>query len=249
MAKVNNAIEESVGGLPLVGAVGLNTNKNVSVGGTANVDLSASSGTFLTPSGAVTIGPGAVTVSGAATLSSTAAITGAITPTGGVAAAGGFSNSTVFHTGGYAALATTGANQKQIVTTESYFAEVFIPANTTLTGVSLLLGHTTAAQNVFVGLANSSGTIVANSNTTTAMGTADTFQQIPFTSTYAAVGPAKYFIVVQSSQTTGFIATHAALGNFGAGKVTGETYGTFLTTASYKATTFTANLGPIADTY
>lgn len=222
--------------LPMVKYNGLNTNTAVNFSG-FQVDTSGN----ITASGTVASGNQAIT--------GTESVSGAFTPTGGVAAAGGFSTPTVFHSGGYNALTTTGANQKQIVTTETYFVEVFIPANTTITGVSLLLGHTTAAQNVFVGLANSSGTIVANSNTTTAMGTADTFQQIPFTGTYAAVGPAKYFICVQSSQTTGFIATHAALGNFGAGKITSETYGTFLTTATYKATTYTASLGPIADTY
>lgn len=217
--------------LNVVRFYGLNTNTAVNF-----------SGLTIDTSGNMAV-PGTLTVTGAQTF------TGAVTPTGGVAAAGGFSNSTVFHTGGYDPLTTTGLNQKQIVTTETYFAEVFIPANTTITGISVLLGHTTAAQNVFVGLANSTGVIVAKSNTTTAMGTADTFQQIPFTTPYAAVGPAKYYIAVQSSQTTGFITTHAALGNFGAGKITSETYGTFVTTATYAVTTFTANLGPIADTY
>jgi hypothetical protein len=46
----------------------------VAVGGASNFDFSGSSGTFDTPSGAVTIGPGAVTLSGATTV--TAAGTG-----------------------------------------------------------------------------------------------------------------------------------------------------------------------------
>lgn len=183
------------------------------------------------------------------TITGTPSISGVLTPIGGIAAAGGQTMPTVFHSGGYDALTTTGANQKQIVTTETYYVEVFIPANTTITGISVLNGHTTAAQHIFVGLANATGVIVANSNTTTLQGTADTFQQIPFSAPYAAVGPAKYYIAVQSDQTTGFIATHAALGNFGANKKTSETYGTFLTTASYATTTYTASLGPIADTY
>ena len=159
--------------------------------------------------------------------------------------------STVYHTGAtqpFGAL-TTNYHQTQFVSTDSYFAEVWIPANTTLTGVSVLNGGTTSAsQNTFVGLANSAGTIVANSNTTTAQGTANAYQQIPFTATYQAVGPAKYYIVVQGSNTTGYLATHTA-GNFGATLITSETYGTFLTTASYSTTTFTTARGPIADTY
>ncbi len=192
-------------------------------------------------------GAGTVTINGTATGGVTVGT--ALTPTGGVAAGGGFSAPSVFHSGGLGFSATTDATQHQIVTTESYLCEVFIPANTTLTGVSVLNGHTTSGSvNLFVGLANSSGTIVAKSATTTAQGTADAFQQIPFTATYAAVGPAKYFVVLQGSATTGYVATHT-IGNFGAAKITSETYGTFLTTATYKATTFTTALGPVADTY
>lgn len=190
-----------------------------------------------------------VTVTGAATFQSTSSYTGAQTPTGGIGPAGGFAMPTDFSTGNRGVTSTTGLNQKQFVTTESYFAEIFVEGNVTLTGISVLNGHTTtASQNINVGLANSSGVIVASSATTTAQGAADSYQQIPFTSTYAALGPALYYIVVQGSQTTGFLATHA-IGNFKAGKVTSETYGTFLTTASYSATNFTANLGPVADTY
>ncbi|MBU6501167.1 MAG: hypothetical protein KGJ89_05370 [Patescibacteria group bacterium] len=254
-ALTSGLLEGAMGGLPLVRDFGINTNKNITVGGTANIDLSGSSGTFLTPSGAVTIGPGAVTVSGAVTLSaaatasSTLAVTGVLTPTGGIAAAGGKSVPTVYHSGGYQAPATTGLTQTQIVTTDSYYVEVFIPANVTLTGISLLQGHTTnASVNLSVGLADSTGVIVAKSATTVAQGAADAYQQIPFTATYQAVGPAKYFIVLQGSATTGFFATHT-IGNFGAKLLTSETFGTFLTTATYATTTFTTAQGPVADTY
>lgn len=193
---------------------------------------------------------GTLTVTGAATFSGGTTQTGALTPTGGIGPAGGFSNPTVLHSGGISPIATTGATQKQIVTTETYYSEVFIPANTTLTGISVLNGNTTnAGVSLNVGLANSSGTIVASSATTTAQATANAYQQIPFSTTYAAKGPAKYFIAVQGSTTTGFLAVAAALGNYGANKVTSETYGTFLTTASYATTTYTASLGPLADTY
>lgn len=50
---------------------GINTNKNVTVGGSAVTDLSGSTGVFKTSTGAVTIGDGAVTVSGAVTYTST----------------------------------------------------------------------------------------------------------------------------------------------------------------------------------
>lgn len=48
-------------------AGGINTNKPITVGGSANVDMSASSGTFLTPTGAITLG-GNITISSGKTV-------------------------------------------------------------------------------------------------------------------------------------------------------------------------------------
>ena len=129
-APTSGLLESAPGGLPLVAQSGLNTNKAVNL-----------SGFQVSTAGAVT-SDGAITS------------TGAITPTGGVAAAGGFSVPTVFHSGQVGLVATTGLTQKQIVTTETYFVEVFVPANTTITGVSVLNGNTTnAGVSLFVGLA------------------------------------------------------------------------------------------------
>lgn len=190
-----------------------------------------------------------VGASNANTIDGSLTVTGGLTQTGGVTGPG--TEPTVFHSGGaqpFGAL-TTNYSQTQIVSTDTYFCEVFIPVNTTITGISILNGGTTSAsQNMNVGLANSAGTIVASSATTTAQGAANAYQQIPFTTPYAAVGPGKYYIAVQGSATTGYIGTHTA-GNFGATLKTSETYGTFVTTASYSTTTFTTARGPIADTY
>lgn len=224
-------LEGMIGGVPGVGTHGLNTNQATNFSGTTT-DTS-----------------GNQSVAGNQTVTGTQQITGVQTPTGGVAPAGGFTTVTDFSTGNRGVTSTTGLTQKQIVTTETYYAEVFVEGNCTITGISVLNGHTTSAGvNLNVALVNSSGVVVAKSATTTAQSTADAYQQIPFTTPYAAVGPAKYYIAVQGSQTTGFLAMHA-MGNFGANKVTSETYGTFLTTASYATTTFTTGLGPVADTY
>lgn len=190
----------------------------------------------------------AETHSGTETHSGAVTFTAAVSQSGGQNQAGAV-QSTVFHSGGYQPVATTGTTDKTVVTTETYYAEVFVPDNTTITGISVLNGTTTSASaNLNVGLANASGVIVAKSATTTAQAAANSYQQIPFTAPYSAVGPAKYFIAVQGSATTAHLATHT-IGNFGASKVTSETYGTFLTTASYATTTFTTGLGPIADSY
>lgn len=192
-----------------------------------------------------------ITTLNVTTVSSAPSVTGVLTPTGGVAAAGGFTAPTVFHTGNLqptaAAAATSGATNASVVTTETYVAEVFVPVNATLTGVSVLNG-TAVAGNLHVGLADSTGLVVAQSATNVAASGTTAYQQVPFTGTYAAKGPAKYFVLLQGSNTGGRYIAHT-IGNFGATKVTGETYGTFLTTAAYSTTTFTTAIGPVADVY
>lgn len=70
-------------------------------------------------------------------------------------------------------------------------------------------------------------------------------QQVPFVTPYAAVGPAKYFVLMQNSGSNHYRAH--TIGNFGASKKTGEVFGTFTTVTP--PTTFTTNLCPVADTY
>jgi len=222
---------------PPIQSAGLNTKKNVSFEGT------------LTVTGAVTAN-GGLTAS-AVTNTGAQSVTGVFTPTGGLASAGGFSSPTVFHSGGVqptaAAAASSGATNASIVTTETYSCEVFIPVNAVLTGIAILNG-TAVAGHINVGLANSSGTVVAKSATNVSASGSTAYQQVPFTATYSAVGPAKYFILLQGDNTSGRYIAHT-IGNFGAFKVTSETYGTFLTTASYSTTTFTTAIAPVADTY
>lgn len=206
---------------------GLNTDENVNIDGTINVQ------------GAATL-QSTINVAGAATFQST------VTSTGGVAASGGFSVSPrVIHTGGVPAAAAADFTEATPVTTETYYAEVFVPANTTITGVAVFNGGT-ADGNVNVGLADSNGAIVAQSATTTAQSGTDNYQRVAFSSTYAAKGPATYYVLTQHSTTTARFNAHT-VGNFSAGKVTSQTYGT-LTTLS-PATTFTTAVGPVATLY
>lgn len=148
------------------------------------------------------------------------------------------------HTGGNPAAASTSGTDATPVITESYIAEVFIPANVTLTGVAVFNGSV-ASGNIIVALADSTGAIVASSATTAMSGT-DAYQRVPFAATYKAIGPGTYYVVQQVDNTTARFNTHT-VGNFGAGKKTGETYGTFTTITP--PTTFTTALGPIATLY
>lgn len=162
----------------------------------------------------------------------------------GIDAALPFAGTTVFHSGQAAPPTTTTGTDTTPVITEEYVAEVFVPMNALLTGVSVLNGSAVSG-NYTVILYDSNGGIVANSASTAQSGTA-AYQKVPFASTYLAKGPAKYFIGIQIDNTTARIRTHI-LGNFGASKKTSQTYGTL--TALTVHTTFTTGVGPIADTY
>ncbi len=173
-------------------------------------------------------------------------ITGAYTPTGGIAAAAGFSASPrLCHTGGEPAIATTSGTDTTPVATEVYIAEVFIPANVTVTGVAVFNGSV-ASGNIKVGLASSAGAVLATSASTAMSGT-DAYQRIPFTSSYAAKGPATYYALQFVDNNTARINTHT-VGSFGASKQTGQVFATGFTTIA-PPTTFTTAQGPIASLY
>lgn len=166
--------------------------------------------------------------------------------TAGIVAAGGFSASPrLCHTGGEPAIATTSGTDATPVATEVYIAEVFIPCNVTVTGVAVFNGSV-ASGNMKVGLADSTGAVVATSASTAMSGT-DAYQRIAFTGAYDAVGPATYYVLQFVDNNTARINTHT-VGNFGASKQTGQTYATGFTTIT-PPTTFTTALGPIASLY
>ncbi len=172
--------------------------------------------------------------------------TGAYTPTGGIAAAGGFTAyPRLVHTGGAPPQVSTDGTDATPVATEVYIGEVFVPCNMTVTGVAVMNGSV-ASGNMKVGLANSAGAVVATSATTAMSGT-DAYQRVAFTSTYAAKGPATYYVLQFLDNNTARINTHT-FGNFGAAKQTGQTYATGFTTIT-PPTTFTTALAPIASLY
>ena len=159
-----------------------------------------------------------------------------------------------WHTGGEPAIASTSGTEITPVITEIYLAEIFIPANATITGVAIFNGAA-AANNVKVGLYTAAGVLVAT-NATGGAGTAqagtDAYQRVPFTSAYTAKGPATYYVGLIFDGTTARANAHV-VGNFGAGKLTGHVFSTAMETTAVTGltmpTTFTTALGPIASLY
>lgn len=154
-------------------------------------------------------------------------------------------NPTVWHSGNVGITAAATGTDATAVNTETYIVEVFIPLNSSLTGISWV-GLASSTGNVQFCLADSTGAVIAAACTaSTATTTTANYQQVPFVAPYVARGPGKYFILMQNSGSNHYRAH--TVGNFGASKKTGETYGTF--TAVTPPTTFTTAIAPIADTY
>lgn len=170
--------------------------------------------------------------------------------TTGIAAAGGFAVSPRnWHTGGAPANISTAGTNLSIVVTELYVAEVFVPANATITGVAAFWGDATEG-NAKVMLFDSSGNRLAISASTDVSGhTVDAYTRVPFSATYAAKGPATYYVGIIADTNTHRINTHV-IGQFGAGRITGLVYATETGYAAITVpTTFTTGYGPIASLY
>lgn len=150
---------------------------------------------------------------------------------------------------GFTAYASFGTSTTPVAGT-IYYADVFVPRNMTITGVSVLNGGTVGTNKWIVGLhATAGGATVANSNLAgvTSSG-ANAFQDVPFTGTYAAVGPARYWIAFQTDGTTDRFRTVAA--STFVDVLTKSAAGAFGTLASLTVpTTFTADVGPIGCLY
>lgn len=180
------------------------------------------------------------------------ALATAISTTSTVTATGGFVGSTADRIPTLAGeiLATTGTDVAYANAGDEYVCELIIPRNKTLTGAAILNGPLVATDKLIFALWNESGTLVANTalaGTTTAG--ADAWQQIAFTSTYAAVS-GRYFLGVQSNGTTDNFHAIAA-GGVQSTQLNTTDQGSFGTISNLAAvpSSFTANVGPIMYVY
>lgn len=148
----------------------------------------------------------------------------------------------LIHTGGAPAKLTSEGTDTTPVVTETYLAEIYVPETVTITGVAIFNGSAVDG-NVTIGIYDINGTLVGKSASTAQAGT-DAYQRVPLALTLV---PGSYWVAVQMDDTDGRLNTHV-FGNFGAGKLTGQTYGT-MPSGIAVPTTFTTGLGPIASLY
>jgi hypothetical protein len=146
--------------------------------------------------------------------------------------------------GGVSAVLAADGNNSTPSTTETYISEIFVPCNMLVTGIAVFNGSDVTG-NMFVGLANASGAIIAQSASTAGSGT-DAYQLIPFTATLNITGPARYYIMTQYDSGTARYNTFA-VGKHGVSKQTTQTFGTLV--AFTPPTTFATAIGNIAGLY
>lgn len=149
------------------------------------------------------------------------------------------------HTGGTPVKASTDGTDSTPVVTETYINEIELPSGP-MTGFAMFQG-TVAAGNVFAILYDKSGVVIAQSLSTAIVGV-DAFFRIPWVSAPVLVG-GTFYIGLQFNNVANRFNTHP-IGNFGAGKKTGEVFGTPTSIAALPPpTTFTAGQGPMGSAY
>jgi len=170
--------------------------------------------------------------------------------TSGVAAVRGQTISPrLCHTGGIPAQVSTDGTELDIVVTELYVGQVYVPADMTVTGVSIMTGTNTNG-NAKVCLFDSAGVRVAiSASTDVSSFAADSYNDIAFSAAYSAKGPATYYVGIICDDNTNDLNTHT-FGKFNAGKITGLVYATEAGYATITPpSTFTTALAPIASLY
>ena len=179
-----------------------------------------------------------------ATFSGTVVTTGATTNTGGLNLA---TEPTINPAaGGMWQLATAGTD-KACTDGTSYFVELNIPYNQTITGLAYQVGSVGGTDSVIAVLYDSTGAVVANSALAGAtVGTAAQIQSVAFLSPYAAVS-GRYFASVTFNGATAKFRTYPIPGSKFITGSEAETFGTV--TAITPGTTFTADVGPLCYTY
>ncbi len=149
-------------------------------------------------------------------------------------------------TGGVVPPTLTSGTDTTPVVTEVYLGELEITIGGSVTGIALLNGSVVAG-NVWIGLYDINSALVASCAAAgVAQAGAAAYQQIPFTAP-VQLADGTYYLAIAFNNTGARFRSIVA-GAFGAGKLTGQVFGT-PPVAPALPTTFTTNLGPIASLY
>jgi hypothetical protein len=239
---VDSSTGTQVAGLKVTGAATAGTVAVVVTDSGADASLTVNakgSGTI----GIGTVSTGVVTITPATTHTAAVTVSGGVVPgigTGIPRNAGTWCNNTA--TAGTDTACSNGT---------AYCGSVFLGANATITGIQYLVGSVGGTHSVVASLHDSAGVLLANSALAGAVvGTAAQVQQVAFTGTYAAKGPAWYFVALTFSGTTPKFRTVPAYCDAGSGVIGNGVTQTFGTAATFTApTTFTADKVPVASLY
>jgi hypothetical protein len=130
-----------------------------------------------------------------------------------------------------------------------YVAETFVPTTRVVTGISILNGATASTDNVIAALYSAAGARLAHSALAGVLATGtNAFQDFALTAPYTAVGPARYFVVIQVNGTTTTTRRIAASTYLNRASIIAGTFGTLPATIT-PPTGVEANAGPIAVLY
>ena len=148
--------------------------------------------------------------------------------------------------GGLWQLATAGTDSA-CTNGVTYFVELNVPYNKTLTGVAYQVGSVGGTDKVIATLYSSAGAVLANSAVAGAtVGTAAEIQSVAFESTYAAVA-GRYYVGLTFNGTTAKFRTYPIPGSLFIAGSEAETFGTV--TAITPGSTFAADKGPLCYAY
>jgi hypothetical protein len=133
--------------------------------------------------------------------------------------------------------------------TVQFVTSIFLPVNKTLTGIGYLVGSVGGTNLAYAVLYNANGSVVAQTATAGAtVGTAANVQTIAFQTTYAATGPAMYYVGISANGNTAKLRTVPANLSFGIfGGQVSQTHG--VVAAITAPTDFTAGKAPYVYVY
>jgi hypothetical protein len=152
------------------------------------------------------------------------------------------------------ATATTGTDTTVAANTTLYYTSVFIPGNTTITGVKYLAGSASTNGNVFASIHDTGGTLLGSTLATATVATPTAAQTglVPLATPLQITGPRHVLVGLSFSSTSDHLRTVPTYCDAGSGIFGGTvTLGTANTAATFtpSSTQFTGATAPIVSLY